>query len=170
MGVQNSTQDDPFACFEQALELYYRQEYQAAAQVFSTLEAAVAPEEPLAERIRVYRRICARRIQAEEAANREPKTPEEWYDQGVYWMNCGDHQRAMESLLQTLEKAPSLAPSVYYALAAVHAQRGEWEPALKYLRQAIGMAPEHRIMASNDPDFDSLREIAEFTALLKSET
>jgi tetratricopeptide (TPR) repeat protein len=63
---------------------------------------------------------------------------------------------------------PRLNPAVYFNLACMHARRGENGEALLWLRRAASHGFTRRAALLEDPDLASLRQEAEFRAILEA--
>ncbi len=149
--------------FENALELFNRNQFSKARSVFERLTGNPAPE--LAERARVYWNICEQRL-ARSAP--QPKTAEELYNYAVSLANQGNPEEAEQHLKRALKLSPR-SDYIYYALATTYAQRDDIEGALENLLKAIELNERNRYQAQNDADFANLLEDPRFTELLYPE-
>jgi tetratricopeptide (TPR) repeat protein len=77
----------------------------------------------------------------------------------------GRWEEAIERYHRAMELAPGL-PHPVYNLACVYSLQGETARALDLLAQAIAIDPVWRAEARRDPDFEPLRGMAEFDALV----
>ena len=100
------------------------------------------------------------------AAGNAPKSkdPAAEYYLGVMAANDGRLGDAAELLERAVRTDGS--DRAVYALAAVHSLQGNKAGAVQQLQRAISMNPSNRTLALNDPDFDGLRDDAEFMSLL----
>lgn len=146
-----------------ALELLRRGEYQASLESFRAVEEGNPNEPELAERARTYARICSRKL---EQAPEAPATAEESYYLGVVKANNGDLDEALALINRSLEAEPESARYLY-ARASVHALKGQAETATADLRKAVAADPQLRFQASNDPDFERIRDEASFIDVIE---
>lgn len=144
--------------FETALELFRKGHLKEARDHFRTVETACADEYRLAEQCRTYAAICEHRLAPEAAA---PRTPEDLYRAAVGLANAGHHDEAEGLLDRAIEQQPGEA-TFLYARASVHASKGNAERAARDLRRAIEMEPRLRYQATNDTDFERIRDEAAF--------
>jgi tetratricopeptide (TPR) repeat protein len=76
----------------------------------------------------------------------------------------------VDEALQMLDKAVALAPESarnLYARASAHALKGQAQRAAADLRQAVEREPVLRFQASNDPDFENVRDEAAFIDVIE---
>ena len=149
--------------FENALELFNRNQFSKARSIFERLRENPARE--LAERARVYWNICEQRL-ARSAP--QPKTAEELYNFAVSLANQGNPEEAEQHLKRALKLSPR-SDYIYYALATTYAQREDIEGALENLLKAIELNERNRYQAQNDADFANLLGDPRFTELLYPE-
>jgi tetratricopeptide (TPR) repeat protein len=149
--------------FENALELFNRNQVGRARAIFARLKETSSPE--LAERAGVYVRICDQRLSR---ATVQLKNAEDYYNYAVGLANEGNAEESEEYLQKALKLSPK-SDYMYYALATTCALRDDVEGALEYLLKAIELNERNRYQAQNDPDFANLLEDPRFTELLYPE-
>ena len=149
--------------FENGVKLFNNNEFSKAHAVFEKL--ASGPAQDLAERARVYMRICEQRRSRPAP---QMRSAEDLYNYGVQMANEGNLEKAEEALSRALKLTPQ-ADHVLYALASMQALRENVEGALEYLEKAIRINLRNRYLAQNDPDFSKLMEDPRFTELLYPE-
>ncbi|MBI4463978.1 MAG: hypothetical protein HY647_04675 [Acidobacteria bacterium] len=151
------------AQFENGVKFFNKNEFQKARVVFERLSSDPATD--LAERARVYMRICEQRLSHSTLPMR---SAEDFYNYGVRMANEGNLEGAEKALDRALKLAPK-ADHVLYALASTHALRENVEGVLEYLEKAIQLNVRNRYLAQNDPDFSKLMEDPRFTELIYPE-
>ncbi len=147
--------------FDTAVRHFQKQKYDKAKEIFEKL--AAGPVLEVAARARVHVRLCDQKLQA--ASTVAPKSVEDYYDLGLFELNAGHPETALEYL----SKADKMAPRqehILYALAAAHARQGNTEAALTHLSQAVTLRPENRVHARRDEDFQSLTAEPRFRKLV----
>ena len=149
--------------FENALQLFNQHQLARARGMFERLTEI--PSRDLAERARVYVRICDQRL----ARNTlQLKTAEDYYNYAVGLANEGNAEESEQYLLKALKLSPR-SDYIYYALATTYALRDDVNGALEHLLKAIELDERNRFQAQNDADFANLLEDPRFTELLYPE-
>jgi tetratricopeptide (TPR) repeat protein len=148
--------------FQRAIKSLNKKDFSRALGLFDELIEAYPEERDVIERARAYRAMCAR--YSERRAPR-PKTFEDLLHYGIYHHNRGEYQEALKYLNQAAEIHPR-NEHVLYCVAAAAARVGDATVAFKALRGAIATNPASRAQARTDPDFDGLRQDAQFASLL----
>jgi tetratricopeptide (TPR) repeat protein len=146
--------------FELGARAFQNQDYENAQEIFEKLASTGVAG--VAERARVYLRLCERKLSH---PTPPPRKAEDLYTLGVGALNSGQLSDAIEYL----NKAQKLGPNVEhirYALAAAYSLRGDAENALQHLKEAIALRPENRIQARRDEDFQALATDARFKELV----
>jgi tetratricopeptide (TPR) repeat protein len=149
--------------FTEALDLFHKGEIAGAREIFEGIRSSNLDEPVLTERAETYIRICDRRVQ--EAAA-DPGSPDEFYYRAVILINEGESDEAIKLLDQALQASPSSAKYLY-ARASASAIKGDTEKAVGDLRQAIAADPQIRFQATNDPDFEQIREEPAFIDIIE---
>ena len=150
--------------YEEAVLLIHQQKYQKAKQEMEKVIAG--PSKELADRALMHLRVVEQRMSR--IAEKNPRTREDHYQQGVTMMNLGRWDEAREHLARARKLAPK-ADFVFYAMAALDCLTGEADAAMNNLKTAIELRPENRYHARNDEDFAFLQEDPRFTELLYPE-
>ena len=149
--------------FENALQLFNQHQLARARGMFERLTEI--PSRDLAERARVYVRICDQRLAR---TTLQLKTTEDYYNYAVGLANEGNAEESEQYLLKALKLSPR-SDYIYYALATTYALRDDVNGALEHLLKAIELDERNRFQAQNDADFANLLEDPRFTELLYPE-
>jgi len=149
--------------YASALELVHKGEYAAALERFLSVEKAAAEEPELAERARTYAAVCNRKLASPAPW---PTSPEDRYHLGVVRANEGNLVEAIRLYDAALQQEPS-SPRILYARASARALQGNTSAAVADLRQAVAADPKCRHQASNDPDFERIRDEAAFIDVIE---
>jgi tetratricopeptide (TPR) repeat protein len=147
--------------FEQALRLFNRHDFGTAKSAFLSLLGKFAEQAEIVARARTYLAICEQRLARSPSL---PRNADALYDQGVFQLNRGNTDEALELFEKALRVEPR-ADHVYYSLAAAHARLNDTPKAMDALRRAIGIRPAHRSHARRDLDFVGLRGNEDFQQL-----
>jgi len=147
--------------FEQALRLFNRHDFGSAKSAFLSLLAKFSEQAEIVARARTYLTICDQRLARLPSV---PRNPDALYNQGVFLLNKGDANEAIELFEKALKVEPR-ADHVYYSLAAAYARLDDVPKAMEALRRAIGIRPVQRSHARRDLDFVSLRTNEDFQQL-----
>ena len=151
------------AQFETAIKLFNSNNITKARSIFERLARGRSAD--LAQRARVYLRICGQRLSH---SSLQLKTADDHYNYGVQLANRGNFDEAEQYLNKALKLAPK-SDYIHYALASTSALRENIVAALEHLQEAIQLNGQNRILAQNDPDFSTLGEDPRFTELLYPE-
>lgn len=149
--------------FEAAVKLLQKQSYEKAGEILKRL-ASTDPVD-IAERARVYLRLCERKLQQ---GNKGLKTAEDFYVAGVAELNARRAERAIEYLSMACKLLPG-HEEIEYTLAAAYAFQGNIDAALEHLKISIDLRPQNRFQARQDEDFQSLASDPRFVALVNAE-
>ncbi|UCE26258.1 MAG: tetratricopeptide repeat protein [Candidatus Coatesbacteria bacterium] len=103
---------------------------------------------------------------AEIALRLNPKSPEVWTASGLCHAFDGDYEGALDYFLAAYSMDSEFLVAAYNA-ACTYAVLGKPERALCYLEKALG-SKYFIVNAWNDPDFDSIRDTADFKTLVSS--
>ena len=136
--------------FELGARAFRKQNYEKAKEIFEKLASTGVAG--VAERARVHLRLCEQKLSRPIPP---PRKAEDLYTLGVGALNS----RRLDDAIEYLNKAQKSAPKlehICYALAAAYSLRGDAEPALQHLREAIILRPQNRIQARRDEDFQAM--------------
>lgn len=150
------------AIYERGVQALQRHDYLAAAGHFRVILERYPEERELLERARLYLRVCERETARQPAG---PKTPDERVYAATVALNSGDHAGALDHLNRALTDDPD-SDHAHYTMAVALGMRGRVDEALDHLRNAIGLNPENRSLARQDPDLESVRGHDSFRSVL----
>ncbi|MCP2519963.1 tetratricopeptide repeat protein [Candidatus Aminicenantes bacterium AC-335-K20] len=149
--------------YSKAMSYFHKKEYLKAIELFKEIINKYSNEKEVVDRANLYLSICKNRIEGEKI---ELKTFDDYFYYGIYHLNLGNYEKAMELLKEAQKKDPKEG-KVYYALADVSAQMGDNKLALDFLKKAIELDSFFKILAQNEVDFEPLKENKEFQELVK---
>ena len=95
------------------------------------------------------------------------KTDEDFLNEGLYNLNAGQLDQALQHFLGLSEKRKYSDPYIYYLLSLVYMKQDDEEKALKYLEKCIAKDDYYKVIAHNEPDFESLSENSEFLSMIE---
>lgn len=151
------------AAFTSALEQLQRGEHAIARDHFKQVVADNPNETVLMDRCHTYITVCDRRLTP---APEAPTRPGDLYNTAVIQMNDGDTESAIRLLDHALQMEPGSA-RLLYARASARAIQAQADAAISDLRQAIAIDPTIRFQATNDPDFERIREEPSFIDIIE---
>jgi len=148
--------DPQLAVFEKALKALHAGNWATAIR---SLETVVAQSEQLelAARGRQYLDYCRRQLDEVPEAEADP------YLRAVVLRNRGELEASLDLCLKPQSRREDEAFA--YLAAGIHALQGDHEAAAERLARAIDLNPKNRIQAGYDPEFETLRESEEHSAL-----
>jgi tetratricopeptide (TPR) repeat protein len=151
------------AIYERGVQALQRHDFQTAAGHFKNVQDGYPEERELLERARLYLRVCEREASRQPASS--PKTPAERVYAATVALNSGDHAGALDHLERALGEDPE-SDHAHYIMAVALGMRSRVTEALDHLRLAIGLNPDNRGLASQDPDLEPIRDHQSFRAVL----
>jgi Tfp pilus assembly protein PilF len=151
--------------YERGVQALQRHDFKAAADLFRAVLDRYPDERELLERARLYLRVCERETARQPQG---PKTPAERVYAATVALNSGDHAGALAHLQRALDEDPN-SDHAHYTMAVALGMRGRTDEALGHLRKAIGLNPDNRALARQDPDLDGLRGAEAFRRVLDTE-
>lgn len=149
--------------YEDALKAFGRKDYSKAVSMFEAVIRDYPTEREIADRCRIYQGVARARGGPGTA---RPRDAEGHYYQGVIASNEGNLDEAAEHFERAVKMSPEM-DKAWYAAAVVCAQRKDRAGALANLQRAVSISTKaNRVAALNEPEFEWLREDAEFMAVL----
>ena len=159
----NDPYEQALVAFSGAVELLQKGDFATARDRFDDVIASLKDEPVLAERSKMYRAICEKRLTP---AGEPGTSPDELYYRAVVESNNGNPTGAIQLLDQALQQTPN-STKLLYARASAWALSANAEAAVNDLRQAIAVEPTIRFQAVNDPDFEPIREEPGFIDIIE---
>jgi len=151
------------ALFQAGMEALQAHRYEDAARHFEALRDGFPDEGALLDRTRVYLELCQRELARRQV---DPRTLEDRLTAATMALNQDDDAQAEALAQSALDDSPDQDLALYL-LAAVNARRGDHDAALTFLSRAFAARPDARAQARHDPDFEDLRHLDAFQALLE---
>lgn len=151
------------AAYSIATKVFHKGEYQKAEESFMSFLERYSPEIELADRARIYLEICRKQQKKEKI---QLKTFEDFCQYGVIKVNQGEYKEALELLEKALEMKPKEA-KILYLMADACCLAGQSELCLEYLKKSIQMDGFFRVLAQNEPDFESFKGDKKFKLITR---
>ena len=152
--------------YSDAMKVFHERDWERSRKSFDAFVAKYDGNHEaseLVDRARCHGTACEARLSPESS---EPSSGSEWLMHGIARANDGDCDEALDAL----EQAASLGapePKVRYVRAAALAVASRNDEAIEELARAIDLDPDNRAFSLGDPDFERLREMAGYVALVE---
>jgi tetratricopeptide (TPR) repeat protein len=156
-----SSHDQAVDVFERGFQALQQRQFARAAEFLRSVVNNFADEKEMQERARVYLAICERQVGAKDP---KPRSFEDRLNAATITVNRGAFDEAL-ALFRKLESEDPGNDHVQYMLSVTCAAVGDIAQALVHLRNAIEIAPENRLRATQDQDLEPLRQDPAFAAL-----
>ena len=146
--------------YEDAYRLFRAQDYAHAKTAFEL--AADGPQRELTHNARLHVSMCERRLQS---APVEFSTAEENYNYAIARLNA----RELAAARRYFDAAFAMAPNgdhILYGLALCCGLGGDYQGCYENLKRAIDLQPKNRLIARQDPDFNTIVQHPVFHQLL----
>jgi tetratricopeptide (TPR) repeat protein len=146
--------------YEEAYRLFRSQNYPQAKVAFE--RAIDGPQRELTHNSRLHVSMCERRMQS---AQVEFTTAEENYNYAISRLNTRDLPIARRHFEAGLAMAPN-GDHILYGLALCCGLGGDYQGCYENLKRAIDLQPKNRLIARQDPDFNTIVQHPVFHQLL----
>jgi tetratricopeptide (TPR) repeat protein len=146
--------------YEEAYRLFRSQSY---AQAKAAFERAIdGPQRELTHNARLHVSMCERRMQS---AQVDFSTAEDNYNYAIARLNTRDLPIARRHFEVALVMAPN-GDHIFYGLALCCGLGGDYQGCYENLKRAIDLQPKNRLIARQDPDFNTIVQHPVFHQLL----
>ncbi len=153
-----------YKAYEEALKLFHKKQYAKTKARLTQVIKKLPEETEVLARVRTFLKVCERQLKSHKDT---ASSPEELFNQAVFYHNAGQYERALENYSRALKVSKKDQDNIYYSMAATELSMGSTDKALKHLEQAIQMNQENRFFAHNDPDFQLLATDTKFQELVQ---
>jgi tetratricopeptide (TPR) repeat protein len=154
--------------FTKGVALFRAREYQQAFKIFNRISEEYKDSQyysvlEIQSRSKFYQMLCQTRL--------NPVKTDDWDDEdylydGIFHLNAGTPDKALERF-KYLEEKKFKNPNLDYLLSLVHLKKGDKQTCLTYLQKAIASDGYFKIIAYNEPDFESIFDHDEFAKLVE---
>ncbi len=146
--------------YEEAYRLFRSQSYPLAKTAFEL--AIDGPQRELTHNARLHVAMCERRMQSSQV---DFSTAEEHYNYAISRLNVRDLSVARRHFEAALAMAPS-GDHIFYGLSLCCGLGGDYQGCYENLKRAIDLQPRNRLVARQDPDFNTIVQHPVFHQLL----
>ena len=146
--------------YEEAYRLFRSQSFAQAKAAFE--RAIEGPQRELTHNARLHVAMCERRMQSGQV---DFSTAEEHYNYAIARLNTRDLPVARRHFETALSMAPN-GDHIFYGLALCCGLSGDYQGCYENLKRAIDLQPKNRLIARQDPDFNTIVQHPVFHQLL----
>jgi tetratricopeptide (TPR) repeat protein len=163
--AKKGTFQTALASYNQAMKAFHKGDYPKAKELLEQFIEKFSSEREFVDRAKINLSICMARLEGDEITL---KTLDDYYQFGVYRLNQGNYQEALNALRKAREKKPKEG-KILYLLANVLCRMGETDECLDHLKEAVKLDKFFGILAQNETDFYELKEDKRFNLITKME-
>ena len=149
-GVAMSASEAQLRRYEEAYRLFRSQSFPQAKAAFEL--AIDGPQRELTHNARLHVSMCERRMQSSQV---DFATAEEHYNYAIARLNTRDLPVARRHFEAALAMAPG-GDHIFYGLALCCGLGGDYQGCYENLKRAIDLQPRNRLIARQDPDFNTI--------------
>lgn len=154
--------------YTKGMRMFAKKDYAAALKILDEITEKHKDTEffsvsEIQTRAKVFRNICQSQINHETI---EVETDEDYLNQGVFNLNAGNYDRAIE-LFTELENRKYKDLYLDYLFSIAYLKKDEIETSLQYLKKCIKKDNFFKIIAFNEPDFAQIFDNEEFRSLVE---
>jgi predicted Zn-dependent protease len=155
--------------FNKALQAFHKEDFKTAHELLTHIVETYKESEydsvlEIQTQSKIYQSLADSRLHPKRISL---KTDEDYLNEGLYNLNAGNLDLALKYLLDLAEKRKASDPYVQYLLSLAYAKQDDEEKALQYLKKCVSKDDHYKVIAHNEPDFESLSENSEFQALIE---
>jgi tetratricopeptide (TPR) repeat protein len=146
--------------YEEAYRLFRGQKFADAKTAFE--RAIDGPQRELTHNARLHVSMCERRMHSGQV---EFATADEHYNYAIARLNTRDLPIARRHFEAALAMAPN-GDHIFYGMALCCGLSGDYQGCYENLKRAIDLQPKNRLVARQDPDFNTIVQHPVFHQLL----
>lgn len=154
--------------FSAAVQVFTQKEYKKAGAAFDGIVEKYKDSDyysvlEIQARAKAYKNICHAQLNPVKI---EPASDEDYLNEGLFNLNAGDFERALE-LLHHIEGKGFQDAYVNYLLGVAYFKKDEdVSKTLEYLEKSVKEDSYYKIIIHNEPDFTKLHEEETFIRLI----
>lgn len=155
--------------FNKALQAFHKKNFKSALDLLKEIIENYQDSEydsvsEIQTQSKLYKNLVDSRLHPQKIVL---KTDEDFLNEGLLNLNAGQLDQALQHFLELSEKRKYSDPYIYYLLSLVYMKQDDEEKALMYLEKSIAKDDYYKIIAYNEPDFESLSENSEFLSMIE---
>jgi len=153
--------------FSESIKLFAEKNFAGAQKAFGQIvekfkDTEYYSIEEISTRASIYKSICESRLNP---AKVELENDQDYLNNGVYNINAGKFDEALDVLKQLEEKGYD-DPYLPYLLSIVYLKKDQTEESLNQLKKSIAKDQHYKIIAHNEPDFLAIFDNEEFQNII----
>jgi hypothetical protein len=154
--------------FSEAIKQFSKKDFKKAKELFADINSTYGESEfysvlEIFARSKIYHSIAEAQLNP---IKLELKSDEDYLNEGLFQLNAGDLERALE-LFNHLKSKKYGDPFVDYLMALAFLKSDDIDASLKHLKICFDQDESYKILAQNESDFDPLYETEEFQSLIE---
>jgi len=155
--------------YQKAIQFFNKKDFQKVSQLLDNLIENYQDSEyysvlEIQTRAKKYKNIAEIKLHPKRI---KLNTKEDFLEDGLLNLNDGNLERALEALSRSEKEKKINDPYLYYLFSIVYLKMGEIEKSIEYLKKCINKDPHYKILAYNEPDFESLMEDEDFISVIE---
>jgi tetratricopeptide (TPR) repeat protein len=151
--------------FTKAVKVFLKKDDEKSKEALTAFVQVFSEEKELVDRAKIYLEIVESRLHPPKITL---KTAEDYYVNGIFEMNQGVLDDALNSFEKALSKDPKQG-KILYAMADASCLKGEIDGSLEYLQQAVKLDTRFSTLAQNEADFDPIKKDQRFFDIINPE-
>jgi predicted Zn-dependent protease len=155
--------------FNKALQTFHKKDFKASQEMLTEIIENFKNSEydsvlEIQTQSKIYRSLAESRLHPQKVSL---KTDDDYLNEGLYHLNAGQLDQALKYFLELSEKRKYSDPYIYYLISLTYTKQGDEEMALQYLKKCVAKDDYYKIIAHNEPDFESLSENPDFVDMIE---
>jgi tetratricopeptide (TPR) repeat protein len=155
--------------FNKALQVFHKKDFKTSLELLTEIMKNYRNSEydsvlEIQTQSKVYRSLAESRLHPQKVSL---KTDEDFLNEGLYNLNAGQLDQALKYFLDLSEKRKYSDPYIYYLISLTYIKQEDEENALQYLKKCISKDDYYKVIAHNEPDFESLSDNSDFLAIIE---
>ncbi len=152
------------SAYEQAMKAFHKGDFGKAEELLSAFLEKHPDEKEVVDRARIYLSICLNKKEKETVIL---KTFDDYYQNGVYKVNQGKFEEAV-NLLTKAQKMEPKEGKVPYLMSLVSLQQDNIDEVATHLERAVKLDDYFKTLAQNEIDFDNIKDDKRFKAIVEN--
>jgi len=154
--------------YEKALQSFHKKSYTKAGEAFKKIIDTYKESEfysvlEIQTRAKVYQSMAKSQTHP---LTVKLESPQDHVWEGVYQLNAGNVDKAMEFFLHA-EKNNYRDAYLYFLMAAAYLRKEDTANALRYVEKCLKKDEQYKVIVYNEPDFEPLLQDQDFLKLVE---